>query len=139
MLAKQIQALVLGSPSAAFAPGIRSGKAPFQQAKEWERAIGNRHPRPNLGHQPPSQITKKQNPTGTLEFVLHFEADSYHLSFCPRSWKIKRKLVPLLQIFYWRIRPPFSFLITNLPPFNIVYYFRREVVSFNMKNLHSDR
>lgn len=63
MLAKQIQALVLGSPSAAFAPGISSGKAPFQQAKEWERAISNRHPRPNLGHQPPSQITKKQNPT----------------------------------------------------------------------------
>lgn len=95
MLAKQIQALVLGSPSAAFAPGISSGKAPFQQAKEWERAIGNRHPRPNLGHQPPSQITKKQNPTGTLEFVLHFEADSYHLRFCPRraSWKIKRKFL----------------------------------------------
>jgi len=33
MLAKQIQALVLRSLSAAFAPGISSGKAPYHQDK----------------------------------------------------------------------------------------------------------
>lgn len=99
-----------------------------------------RHPRPNLGHQPPSQITKKQNPTGTLEFVLHFSADSYHLSFCPRraSWKIKRKFL-FYRSFTGGLDLLFSFSLPISPPFNIVYYFRREVVSFNMKNLHSDR